>query len=187
MNVKQNLKYQSTDKAIIDALLDMLKEMELRQVTVAELCRRVEINRATFYLHYQDVPDALKKTEAAVNSKLTGLIPARRPEREDFVRLFCHVKENRAFYSLYFKRGLPLSIECALFPAAPPKDAAGGINEHGSLTPVRLEYHHAMFRAALNALLRCWLEHGCTEPPEQLYDILCSEYPVKTELPGLAN
>ena len=44
-----------TQSAIKDALLELLEEQPYEKITVASLCRRSEITRATFYLHYDSL------------------------------------------------------------------------------------------------------------------------------------
>ena len=41
-----------TKELLRSALLDMLKEMPIREVSIRELCKRAGVNRTTFYNHY---------------------------------------------------------------------------------------------------------------------------------------
>ncbi len=44
-------------------LLELLKKKSIEKITVTEICQMAQLNRATFYKHYLDVPDLLEKTE----------------------------------------------------------------------------------------------------------------------------
>lgn len=46
-----------TKKAIYAAFFDLLKEKEMSKITITELARRAEIDRKTFYLHFNSVSD----------------------------------------------------------------------------------------------------------------------------------
>lgn len=48
-----------TRNTVKDALLELLEEQPFEKITVAALCRKAEITRATFYLHFQDINDVL--------------------------------------------------------------------------------------------------------------------------------
>lgn len=48
-----------TQRAIKDALLDILHEKRFDKVTVSDVCRRAEITRDTFYLHYKNLAEVL--------------------------------------------------------------------------------------------------------------------------------
>ena len=44
-----------TRMAVKDALLELLKEKEYADITVADLCRAAQLSRGTFYLHYGNI------------------------------------------------------------------------------------------------------------------------------------
>ncbi|MDD4849445.1 MAG: hypothetical protein PHO10_01950 [Gemmiger sp.] len=48
----------------------MLHEMPIEKITVAGICRIAEINRGTFYIHYQNPYDLLKKMEEEYAAKM---------------------------------------------------------------------------------------------------------------------
>lgn len=48
-----------TRNVIKDALLEALSEKNFEQVTITDVCRRAEITRATYYLHYSSLTDVL--------------------------------------------------------------------------------------------------------------------------------
>ncbi len=54
---KEDKRSRKTVKAIQDALLSMLAEYSLSDIKIIELCRRADINRTTFYLHYENVDE----------------------------------------------------------------------------------------------------------------------------------
>lgn len=176
MNKKENLKYRSTHKAIMDAVLALLKEKDLNHITVAEVCRCVHINRSTFYEHFVDIPDVLDKMATQVNEAVLQIIPSSKPERENFLRLFYHVRENSAFYMLFFRQELPQSLQNKLFPTESPPMTTEIMEDRGIHSIRHLEYLHAMFQASLNALMCQWLKGGCQETPEELCDILLNEF-----------
>ena len=48
---------------IRQALLTLLKEKPLQNITVRELCQAAGINRGTFYTHYRDIYDLMEQIE----------------------------------------------------------------------------------------------------------------------------
>ena len=50
--------------------LELLEEKPVYKITVTELCQRAQINRATFYKHYLDIPDLLEKLEERLFEKI---------------------------------------------------------------------------------------------------------------------
>ena len=52
-----------TRMIIEQCFFELLEEKPVSKITVTELCEKAQINRATFYKHYQDVPQLLEKLE----------------------------------------------------------------------------------------------------------------------------
>lgn len=52
-----------TKKAIREAFLTLLKDRNINRITVAEISRRADLGRGTFYLHYRDVYDLYNQIE----------------------------------------------------------------------------------------------------------------------------
>lgn len=66
-------RFQFTEKVIRETYLEMLAEMPAHKISVTDLCKRADLNRSTFYLHYQDCVALLD----ALGSELADRICAR--------------------------------------------------------------------------------------------------------------
>lgn len=49
-----------TRTAVFNALLDLLVEKDMSKITVLELCKKADINKSTFYLHFKSIDDCLQ-------------------------------------------------------------------------------------------------------------------------------
>ena len=64
MNTKNNQRTRLSKMLFKNALMDLLKEKRsINKVSVRELCDRAELNRSTFYAHYQEPNDLLIEIE----------------------------------------------------------------------------------------------------------------------------
>lgn len=52
-----------TKRMLKDALLELLKDREIEEITISELCRKADVNRNTFYAHYSVPADLLREIE----------------------------------------------------------------------------------------------------------------------------
>lgn len=57
----RRIKY--TKKVIKDTFLSLLVQKDIKKITVSEICKIADINRATFYRYYLDVYDLLDKIQ----------------------------------------------------------------------------------------------------------------------------
>ena len=59
---KSESKYFNTAKKMDKALISLLEEKSFEYITVSEICKRADVNRSTFYLHYENTVDLLDET-----------------------------------------------------------------------------------------------------------------------------
>ncbi|MBR3795707.1 MAG: TetR/AcrR family transcriptional regulator [Clostridia bacterium] len=63
---KSESKYFNTAIRFNKALLSLLENKPFEYITISEICEKAEVNRSTFYLHYENTCDLLKETTAYV-------------------------------------------------------------------------------------------------------------------------
>lgn len=59
-----------TQTVIRETFTELLRSKPIEKITVTEICKLAEINRSTFYVHYQDAYDLLEKLEAEYGDKM---------------------------------------------------------------------------------------------------------------------
>jgi len=64
MNTKDNQRTRLSKILLKNAMMDLLKEKgSVTKITVKELCEKAELNRSTFYSHYEEPKDLLNEVE----------------------------------------------------------------------------------------------------------------------------
>lgn len=89
MNTK-DLRVIKTQKAIRQALLNLLEKKNLEKITVKEICDQAMISKGTFYYHYRDIDDLFQTEIVRTFESLIDYI-------DDFSLLF---DDPKAFISL---------------------------------------------------------------------------------------
>lgn len=64
--LKMDRKTRYTRMVLQDSLIELMKEKPISKITIKELCEKADINRTTFYAHYTDQYDLLRKIEDEV-------------------------------------------------------------------------------------------------------------------------
>ncbi len=99
-----------TRMVIKDALLALLSAKEYADITIADLCREAEINRGTFYLHYdniRDVMDALfDDALSSVNNVLVQVGCESADEKKCAYPLCRFLRDNKKYQPLFFSDSL---------------------------------------------------------------------------------
>ena len=72
---RENQRIALTKRLLKDSMLQLLKEKELDKISVSELCKSAQINRATFYRHYAIPKDVLAEIQNDFIDRMRQQIP----------------------------------------------------------------------------------------------------------------
>lgn len=74
--LKLDRKTRYTRMALQDSLIELMKEKPITKITIKELCEKADINRTTFYAHYTDQYDLLRKIEDETLAWVSEIVTA---------------------------------------------------------------------------------------------------------------
>lgn len=93
MSITSNQRVRLTKTLLQNALLKILQEKPICKISVRELCQLAEINRSTFYQHYDRPEDVLTEIAdmfiAGITRELERLGPTARSSVEQQVTIIC--------------------------------------------------------------------------------------------------
>ncbi|MBE6829351.1 MAG: hypothetical protein E7519_03990 [Ruminococcaceae bacterium] len=173
MNTKNNQRFQDNEKKIEECLVSMLKTQDISLITVRSICQAANINRSTFYSHYQDIYDLLDKLEKKMNACLIGQYDT--VERngsffmtaEFFVPFLNFIKCNQSFYRATLNKRKSFPIETGFEPLwntiVKPYSLHNGITEEEEMM-----YYFVFYQAGVTMCLKRWVDQGCQVPVEQI-------------------
>ena len=170
MNTKNNKRRKASREKIESIFYELIQTRELNQITVSDICKRAGLNRTTFYVNYADVYALADTVRLSLENAMDEMY---REDRErgvnsnDYLRLFRHIAENQMLYKTYFKLGYDQEQKIVRYDTQLAK-------EHFDNRLV--EYHCEFFKGGLNAIIKMWLAGGCRETPEELYEVIQTEY-----------
>ena len=106
----ENKRIRLTKMLIRNALLDLMKTTPFEKISVTAVCKEAEINRVTFYAHYQDLKQVLTEIENDVLAQIP--VPTDIPAiySEDsylkmLIDLFTYIQKNAEMLSLLMNTG----------------------------------------------------------------------------------
>ncbi|SFD69750.1 Transcriptional regulator C-terminal region [Lentibacillus persicus] len=83
MNKKLDRRKKYTRMVLKDSLITLLKTKQMSAITVKEICDEADINRSTFYSHYQDQFDLLAYIEEELITDLNTYLSQYNFEEEE--------------------------------------------------------------------------------------------------------
>ena len=170
MNIKNNRRKRQSKERTEKAFIESLQTKELHQITVSDICKACQLNRSTFYANYEDIYDLADKVREYLETEVNLLYKEEKTQgfnSNDYLKLFRHIQENQMLYRTYFKLGYDNQYKIRYY------DTKQAIKYFGNK---HIEYHITFFQSGFNAIVKMWLAGGCKETPEEMNEIIRSEY-----------
>jgi AcrR family transcriptional regulator len=169
-----DLRIRRTRERLGAALIALIEEKAIDEVTVQEVLDRAKVGRSTFYVHYQDKDDLfLSQLEDGLQMWSTILTKHEKSRRvAPVAEFFAHVASARKLYRSLVASGRIQSF----FDLAQGYFARGiarRLKEIGLPIPDQREFDARAHALAGNllSLLKWWLDRGAKEPAEDMDDL----------------
>lgn len=174
---RRDRRVRKTTNALKHALTVLMQKKTIKDITVKELTDIADVNRGTFYLHYEDVFDLLSQSEGDFFAKLREAVEL---HSEDFmsgnpVPLFCGVyelcRDNADLVSILIGENGDINFLNQLKTFLREKclnDWSAILRRQG------IQHFDAYFSFIVGgclSLLQYWFHGGMIESPEELAEI----------------
>ena len=169
MNTPNNQRRKNSQEQIEKIFLQLIQKKNIDEISVSTICELSGLNRSTFYSNYIDIYDLVEKVKQQMEVEFAQfqLSNNAKQDSDGYLNMFKYIRDNQIFFKTYFKleeitNDLPTQYHIEL--AEKYYD-----NKF-------IDYHIEFFRAGLNAVIKKWLGNGCKETPEEINNIIISEY-----------
>jgi AcrR family transcriptional regulator len=175
MNTPNNKRKKESIGRMEKVFIELLQTKELDEIRVSDICKEAGLNRTTFYANYTDIYGLADSIRDKLENSLSDLY---RDERitgvnsNDYLKLFRHIQENQIFYRTYFKLGYDNNYKILFYDT----DLAERHFKNRFI-----QYHMEFFKSGLTRIIKMWLENQCRETPEEMFEIVRSEYQGREE------
>lgn len=170
----------------MDALLSLMQTKEFKKITVTDIVKTANLNRGTFYKHYEYKEDLL---DEIVDDVIADLISSYREPYKDTetfelktltssaIKIFEHVSHKKEFYSLMVKSNALSGLQsklCDVLKEITLRDLKGV-----QFNPkINRELQASFYVHAMLGMITEWINHGfeydSNYMSEQLLEILQS-------------
>ena len=174
MNQKENQRVRLTKQLLKNSLVTLMKEKEFYQITVSDVCTLSELNRSTFYRHYNNVHDILLELENDLIESTKACI-AEIDETDIQVasqplnKLLYYIKENSEIYLLFLHQSVDKEFRSSLM-----KLAMQLIMDKFTFSETETDNEERtiyLMNGSI-ALIDDWLEKGTIAPVEEVTELL---------------
>lgn len=150
-----------TKKLMKDALLELLEEKPLEKISVTDVCRAADVNRSSFYTHYQDI---MQLAEDIVQDVLM-LLPTESKDLYDYssgytqrvlADFFDYIRENERMFRILILRYDNRSFNDRLITTVMDKYGVPLLGD----TELERRYSYTYITNGVMGMLRSWIEEG---------------------------
>ena len=175
MNIKNNSRYKASSEKIETAFLTLILNHKYEDITISDICKQANVNRSTFYAHYDDINDLIIKIESKFSQGTANIFNyGERQTHEAMIEMFAFVKANKHFYKAFLN--IPyITLAERNTKIEVLKNIGQKLNIDKSNT-IGIFYRASFFGAGIKEMCRLWLERDCLETPEQMARLLLEEY-----------
>lgn len=172
MELRKDRRVNYTKKLLREALLGLLHNRQLSDITITELCKTADVNRNTFYRHYNIPLDILLEMEEDLFERLSSVL-RKSSNMDDVILLSCQLLENdKQMSKIVFikadgsgilsriltsvRNNFPMENQIELSPEVQPfTEMAYQFGEKGSI-----------------AVIKNWIENDFSLPAENIAQII---------------
>ncbi len=180
-------KYFNTSEKMCTAFFSLLEKKDYEYITVKEICKKANVNRSTFYLHYETMDDLL---DESVEHKIRELEKYLSPksveirtkiltcpiEQLDFITpeylipYLNYVKDNRRIFLLFMEKTKSLKLK-EVYSGMISK-IINPILERFQLNQTEKKYLPTFCISGLIGIISAWLETDCKESIETIFEFM---------------
>lgn len=179
-----------TRKALRQALVKLIEETPVDEVSVSTLAEEADINRGTFYVHYKSIPNMLVSLRAELARDLKAAIAvgpksttSQRSVYTILLSVFEFFEEGRSYYALMMgpngDSGHMKVVVDVIGETLFALDAESGRNDGFGLND--REYMYAFAIGGLSNALFTWVQNDSVATPQEMALMLSRIVAGKTE------
>lgn len=181
MATKKDARYIQSEENIRRAFLSQMLSVGFHQIRIKDLIEAADINRSTFYAHYEDKYALLSAFEdelidgfrrIASTASVDDLLEVSSEEdrlHQYFLSLAEYISDNRKLFSVLFQESCPTTILPKLQALVSEFWELHQIPQHFT---IRQNYVQAGLLHMVAGLIEEWIYHDFEETPEAFATIL---------------
>ena len=175
MNIKNNSRYKMSSEKIETAFLTLILNHKYEDISISQICKQANVNRSTFYVHYDDINDLIIKIDGKFAKGMATIFNyGERQTHEAFVEMFTFVKENKYFYKAFLN--IPYTTLAETNIKIDVLKHIGNNTQIDKSNNIGIFYRASFFGAGIKEMCRLWIEFDCKETPEEMASLLLEEY-----------
>ncbi len=183
---KSESKYLRTAIKMDEAFLSLLEKKDFEYITVKEICQKADVNRSTFYLHYESIDDLVLECNEYIVRKFTQEFGDKELTKRDIQAMSAEalhfvtpqyvmpwlqfIQKNKSLFKVYIHKFSTLTLEKnnkLLF-----QNVLNPVLEKFHVQESDRRYLISFYVEGIMALVKTWVKNDCQEDIEHICKLI---------------
>jgi len=174
---KDDRRVKYTKMVLKESFIELLATKDISQITIKEICEGADINRATFYAHYNDQYDLLRKIEDEmldniktnlgeldqINSNMDAVLTAE--------KIFEYLKDNAKICKLLLREDGNFSFQKKVMMLVYDK-IISELTDDNKISKEDAEYVYSYTITGCVGIVQKWLDEGMKKSPRFMAEMV---------------
>ena len=175
---EDNRRVRSTRRKLREALLVLMKEKPINEITATELSEYADINRGTFYLHFTDTYDLLHNVEDDLIEQFDRVLNSRIPQNAEetilyLTEIISFLKNNLPLYGVLFSsNNNDIHLLQRVRQLVRDKCSFFWNTRAPGVTKGRMDLYTSFVAMGFIGVLSTWADNGMKEKPEEIAHLI---------------
>lgn len=175
---EDNRRVRSTRRKLREALLVLMKEKPINEITATELSEYADINRGTFYLHFTDTYDLLHNVEDDLIEQFDRVLNSRIPQNAEetilyLTEIISFLKNNLPLYGVLFSsNNNDIHLLQRVRQLVRDKCSFFWNTRAPGVTKERMDLYTSFVAMGFIGVLSTWADNGMKEKPEEIAHLI---------------
>ncbi len=167
---KTDRRVKYTKQVLKQSLLDLMTAGPISKITVKDLCERADINRGTFYTHYQDPYDLLNQIEQELLDDIMQQLSSLKQNSIHVMigGILISIERNRALCRVLFSEYGDKAYLAHIIDLAKELTIVEWRKVMPNIDENRLQYIYTFISNGSVALIQQWVQKDHGEAPNEL-------------------
>ena len=171
MEQKSDRRVKLTKRILHETLIELLQSSHVSELSVKRICEAADLNRSTFYAHYQSPIELFHEIEQEAYEDLTVYLSkgcfehTADSSRPFMIYTLEYIKRNPKLFKVLL--GSNDSTKLKEISLAVTKNY---FSNQKMNPPKKKHYMQHFFVAGWTAVMEEWLNNGCLESPDEICD-----------------
>ncbi|MDG5788982.1 TetR-like C-terminal domain-containing protein [Evansella sp. AB-P1] len=173
---KMDRRKKYTRMVLKESLMKILKVKPISSITVKEICEVADINRSTYYSHFQDQYDLLKQIEDEFIEDMNITLHSYDNNKDEealqmIEQILLYVSKNRDMCETLFSDHGDISFKNRIMTVAYNHSVKNWVSESNIHKDVS-KYGSLFAISGCISVIESWLSNGMDKPPKEMANII---------------